>query len=75
MPNETVKPAIRDCIDLIVSSVAKANGLAIAARNCCEVGDYGAGFRIVLEIEPLLYDANSLIQAVSTLQRPCDPSS
>lgn len=58
----------------IVALVAKANGLAIAAKNCCEAGDYDAGFRIALEFEPFLHDANSLITAVSTLHRSSDSS-
>lgn len=58
----------------IVALVAKANGLATAAKNCCEAGDYDAGFRIALEFEPYLHDANSLISAVSTLRR-CSASS
>lgn len=74
MPNETVKPAVRDCMNQIVALVAKANGLATAAKNCCEAGDYDAGFRIALEFEPYLHDANSLISAVSTLRR-CSASS
>ncbi len=69
MQKDEVRPAVRDCMDLVLAQVTKANTLAQAARNCCDAGDYDAGFRIALEFEPLLHDATSMISAVSMLRR------
>jgi len=54
---------------LIISLVTKANSLSQAAKSCCDAGDYDAGFQIALKFEPLLHEANTLINAVSTLNR------
>lgn len=72
MPKEVVTPAIRDCMDLVISLIVKTNSLALAAKSCCQAEDYNAGFEIVLQLEPLLHDITSLISAICKLRCPYD---
>lgn len=72
MPKKVVTPAIRDCMDLVISLTIKTNSLALAAKSCCQAEDYDAGFEIVLQLEPLLHDVTSLISAICKLRRPYD---
>ena len=73
MKREIEEAAVVACIELISSTVGEANAMATAARHCAEAGQSEHAFRIALDLEPLLDEANSLLQAAAVIRRQIDP--
>jgi hypothetical protein len=69
MKREIAEPAIKACIDLIGSVVVEAEALTRAAKTCAAAGEIERAFQIVLDVEPLLNEANSLLQAAGVIRR------
>ena len=69
MKREAAEPAIKACIDLVGSLVSEAESLTRAARMCAADGKIEQAFQIALDVEPLLHEANSLVQAAGVIRR------
>ena len=73
MKREIAEAAVIACIELISSTVSEADAMAKAARHCAEAGQGERAFQIALDLEPLLDDANSLLQAAAVIRRRIAP--
>lgn len=73
MKRETAEAAIFACVGLVDATVSEAGAMAKAARHCAEAGQVERAFQIALDIEPLLHEANSLLQAAAVIKRQIGP--
>ncbi len=71
MPQRTTAAA-GVCLATMNEIVSEAASLAKAAASCAEDGNTAAGLQISLDVEPLLAEANVLLQAASVLRRRAD---
>jgi hypothetical protein len=69
MQKDETEIAIQICLGLIETTVQKAAQIVKASRCCLDAGDVERAFHVALEIEPLICDANSLLQATSAVRR------
>ena len=72
MKRDLAEPAIKACIDMIGSLVGEADALARAAKTCASSGEVERAFQIALDVEPLLGEANALLQAAGVIRRRCE---
>jgi len=68
MAPELADAAVKACIESMVELLNEAASLAKATKACADAGNVDAAFKITLDIEPLLHEANYLIQAASTVR-------
>jgi hypothetical protein len=47
----------------------KATGIAKAAEACADAGNVGKGIEVALDVEQLVYEANTLLNAASIINR------
>ena len=73
MTPQITDAVIKACLDSMAEAVEGAASLAKAARACADAGNVDAAFKIALDIEPLLHEADYLIQAASTVRRRSNP--
>lgn len=64
-----VEIALRICISRITAAIDEAKIIARSSACCLEAGDIERAFQIALDVEPLLFDADKLLQAAGTLRR------
>ncbi len=57
------------CLAVVIDHVTSAASLARTASTLMEAGDGDRAFAIALDIEPLLRDANTALQAASMFRR------
>jgi hypothetical protein len=57
------------CLTTMHHIVAETASLSKAAASCATDGNVSSGLQIALDIEPLLAEANTLLQAASILNR------
>lgn len=66
---------VKTCITQIDALIKEAASSTAAAMACIEAGNPRRAFQIALDVEPLVIEANTLLQACSALRRrlaPCD---
>ena len=68
MAPDLADAAVKACIESMVELLNEAASLAKATKACADAGNVDAAFKITLDIEPLLHEANYLIQAASTVR-------
>jgi len=68
MAPELADAAVKACIESMVELLNEAASLAKATKACTDAGNVDAAFKLTLDIEPLLHEANYLIQAASTVR-------
>ena len=73
MKREVAEATEFACIELTSSTVGEPNAMATAARRCAEAGQSEQAFRIALDLEPLLHEADSPLQAVTVIRRQIGP--
>jgi hypothetical protein len=73
MEHDTAEPAVKTCIDVISAVLSEADALAKAAKQCAAAGNMEGAFQIALDVEPLLHEANSLVQAAAVIRRRIAP--
>lgn len=61
------------CIDLISLVASEAGALAKAAQHCAETRNARSAVLNALDLEPLLDEANSFLQAAAVIRRRIDP--
>ena len=69
MAPELPNAAVKACIESMSELLEGAASLGRATKACTEAGNVDAAFKLTLDIEPLLHEANYLIQAASTVCR------
>ena len=67
MTPEITDAVIKACLDSMAEAVEGAASLAKAARACADAGNADAAFKIALDIEPLLHEAEHSPQE----KQPC----
>lgn len=72
MQRDVAQNALKTCIDLMGQAVEEVDELMKTAKACIELGQIERAFSVALEIEPLLSEANSLLQAASAIRRQID---
>lgn len=69
MVPELADAAVKACIESMSELLEEAASLGRATKACTDAGNVDSAFKITLDIEPLLHEANYLIQAASTVRR------
>jgi len=69
MDPNTLETMTKVCLQQIREHLEEATSLAKAAEACAESGNVAQGLRIGLDIEQLIYEANTLLNAASLLRR------
>jgi hypothetical protein len=75
MTDVTTDTIVKTCLNAMHEAIKEAASSSIAAMACIEAGNHRRAFEIALDIEPLLNDANMMLQACSILRRWMNPSS
>ena len=69
MDAQLVETTIKAYLAEIRSRLDKAAGIGRAADACAGAGFYEKGAEVALDIEQLLYEANTLLNAASLINR------
>lgn len=69
MTPEILKPAIDDMLKGMDARLADASAIAKAANACAASGNQEQAITIALEIEQLVYEVNTLLNAASLINR------
>lgn len=72
MKRDVAESALKACIDLMGKAVGEIDGLMKAAKACVEAGQVERAFHVALDIEPILSEANYLLQAAAVIRRQID---
>lgn len=60
---------VTNCLSEISERLVAANAMAKGALVCAEEGNQQAALRIALDLEPLIHEANTLLNAASLMNR------
>lgn len=69
MTPDVLKAAIDDMLKSMSERLADASSLAKAAATCAESGNQDQAITIALDIEQLVYEVSTLLNAVSLMNR------
>ncbi len=69
MMAEDAQTAFKICLSLIATTINEAQVISRASVCCMDAGYIERAFNIFLDAEPLLAEANSLLQAASKIRR------
>lgn len=69
MDPTTVETAIKAYLTEIRSRLERATGIAKAAEACAISGNVEKGIEIMLDIEQITYEVNTLLNAASLIHR------
>ena len=69
MTPEAAEIVICTCLHLITDRLEQAAAVAKAAQSCAAVGHRDRAVSIMLDVEQPLYEANTLLNAASLLNR------
>ena len=69
MEDHLVEAAIKTFLTQIRNRLDKAAGIGRAADACAGAGFHEKGLEVALDIEPLLYEATTLLNAASLINR------
>lgn len=75
MNDVTTDTIVKTCLSTMHEAIKEAASSSTAAMACIEAGNHRRAFEIALDIEPLINEANMLLQACSILRRRLNPSS
>jgi hypothetical protein len=75
MTPQVSEAAVRECLTGISDRLSDATAIAKAAVTCAQEGNPDAAVRIALDVEQLIHEANTLLNAASLMNRlaPPDP--
>jgi len=74
MKSATTEAIIETHLSTMHEVIAEAASSSAAAMACINTGNHRRAFEIALDIEPLLSEADNLLQACSILRRRLSPS-
>jgi len=69
MDPQTVKFAVGDMLKNMRTRLEDASAIAKAATACAESGNHEQAVTIALDIEQLIYEVNTLLNAASLINR------
>ena len=69
LPPETIETTLKVFLREIRSRLDEAASIARAAETCADTGNIPKGIEITLDVEQLLYEVNTLLNAASLIQR------
>lgn len=69
MTPEAADAAIKECLRAIGDRLEQAAAIAKAANTCAEAGNSYQAVNIVLDVEQLIYEANTFLNAASLMNR------
>lgn len=69
LPPETIETTIRVYLSQMRVRLDEAAGIARAAEICADTGNVGKGIDIALDVEQLLYEVNTFLNAASLINR------
>jgi hypothetical protein len=69
MDSQVAETTIKTYLNEIRSRLDKAAGIGRAADACAGAGFHDKGLEVALDIEPLLYEATTLLNAASLINR------
>jgi hypothetical protein len=69
MTPETANAAITECLKAIHDRLVQAAAIAKAAGACAEAGNPDKAVTIVLDVEQLVYEVNTFLNAASLMNR------
>ena len=68
---EIAEAAVREFLNSIRERLDRAAASARAAVTCGEAGNIEKAVEIVLDVEPLIHEVNTYIDAASLIRRDC----
>jgi hypothetical protein len=69
LPRETIETTIKVYLSQMRARLDEAAGIAKAAETCADTGNVGKGIEIALDVEQLLYEVNTFLNAASLIHR------
>ena len=69
LPPETVETTIKVYLSQMRVRLDEATGIAKAAEACADAGNFSKGIEIALDVEQLLYEVNTFLNAASLIHR------
>ncbi len=69
LPRETIETTLKVFLSEIRSRLDEAASIARAAEACADAGNIPKGIKIALDVEQLLYEVNTLLNAASLMHR------
>ena len=66
---ETVETTIKVYLSQMRVRLDEAASIAKAAEACADAGNFGKGIEIALDVEQLLYEVNTFLNAASLIHR------
>ena len=69
MTPQVSEAAVKECLTAISTRLSDASAIAKAAVTCAEEGNPGGAVRIALDVEQLIHEANTLLNAASLMNR------
>jgi hypothetical protein len=74
LPAETVEATIQVYLSQMRQRLNDAAGIAKAAEACAEAGQIEKGVEVALNVEQLLYEVNTFLNAASLINRLARPN-
>jgi hypothetical protein len=72
MSPKMTEAAINECLTEISSRLSDASAIAKAALTCAEEGNADDAIKIALDVEQLIHEASTLLNAASLMNRLSD---
>ncbi len=69
LPRETIETTIRVYQSQMQTRLDEAAGIAQAAEVCADTGNFSKGIEIALDVEQLLHEVNTFLNAASMIHR------
>jgi len=69
LPREMIETTLKVYIRQMRARLDEAAGIAKAAETCADTGNLSKGIEIALDVEQLLYEVNTLLNAASLIHR------
>ena len=69
LPPETIETTLKVFLREIRARLDEAASIAQAAEACADAGNIPKGIEIALDVEQLLYEVNTLLNAASLMHR------
>ena len=69
LPPETIETTIKVYLSQMRARLDEAASIAKAAETCADAGNFSKGIEIALDVEQLLYEVNTFLNAASMIHR------
>ena len=69
LPRETVETTVKVYLSQMRARLDEAASIAKAAETCADAGNISMGIEIPLDVEQLLYEVNTFLNAASLINR------